>query len=479
MITTIKEKLKMDLKFVLKYQMETGDSLYNIPATYTFEDMENRIKSISPGYHNYYKRHDYDLIRNYQNVDDVFNDFKIFKFLKGKIDVFIIRYENNGESVRVEWKDKDMEDVIDHLIENNVLSNGKRLSINISRMNGERKMFIEVFGCQYKTSDKLIEHLKTDIKTVLDYNISGFGTISHIVKFKTNLNMMKNRLRSKRMKTRFKTFVSLDDLLKIDRNGLKNHSIKLTLLDGSRTMYKVDGLDTYEKIILYVNKREKEEGVLLRSQYISLRKEISEYTENGVEKIDIKHTTVIDLEFDDEPLEIHEDDIAKHLPEFNKYKFTHGLVAYNDFMNLNEKLEGLKNKDITICCCWEKEYVGDFGIYITGDCIHASLYDLCSRYDNGKRIIESSNFFKYGSISSPNQIILTRDMNGEALVKNFKVVGVWVRLSYFMPYKNNINTKIMNILNVKNKFNVPITIIDDRDDPKSIIYHGNKKIELT
>ena len=75
---------------------------------------------------------------------------------------------------------------------------------------------------------------------------------------------------------------------------------------------------------------------------------------------------------------------------------------------------------------------------------------------------------------------MTDDMNGEALVKNFKIVGVWVRRSYFKLKENN-SYKIMNILAIKQKLgkDLPITIVDDSDGgPYCTIYHGNKTVKL-
>jgi len=197
----------------------------------------------------------------------------------------------------------------------------------------------------------------------------------------------------------------------------------------------------------------------------------------------IEHSTIIKLVFGADEFELNESSFGKHLPEFNGYTFTHGLAAYNDSMKLSDKLNNLKDNSITLCCCWDKEYVGDYGIYVQGECIHASLYDLSSRYDKnnkGRRIIESSIYYDKGSITSPKQIILSDDMNGEALVKNFKIVGIWIRRSYFNLKKSN-GYKIMNILAIKQKLgkDLPITIIDDKDESVYYnIYHGNKTFKL-
>ena len=292
---------------------------------------------------------------------------------------------------------------------------------------------------------------------------------------------MKSRMNND-YKLRFaynKKFNSIYDLMKVNVSGLQNHSIKLTLMDGRYNTFNVDGLDTYEKILEYVEKRKREEGVKLAESWIMLRKNIL-HLEDGNDYIE--NQTIIELVFGDMKSEMNESDFSKHLPEFNGYTFTHGLAAYNDCMKLTDKLNKLKDNSITLCCCWNKEYVGDYGVYIQGECIHASLYDLSSRYDKnnkGGRIIDYSIYYNKGSITSPKQIIMTDDMNGEALVKNFKIVGIWVRRSYF-KLKGNSSYKIINILAIKQKLgkDLPITIVDDSDDPNYNIYHGNKTFKL-
>lgn len=481
----IKEKLKKDMKFVLNYQMVTGTPLYKIPAAQTFEGMQNDIDSKTPGVFNYYKRKEISLDRDFNNIKDVYthNDLKLFKDMKNNpIDHFIVRFIDSDNEHQKITDINNIDEMVNIMIQNKLLSKDNRIIVDIHRSNKERTLDVETRYSYELSKQKLVEHLKTDIKTVLQYNLSGFGKASEIVRFKTTLQTMKSRMNSNKFELQYqKKFNSLYDLMKVNVSGLQNHSIKLTLMNGAyNNTFTVDGLDTYEKILKYVNKRKREEGVGLSSEWIMLRKNVL-HLDDGRDYIE--HSTIIELVFGDDESELNETSFGKHLPEFNGYTFTHGLAAYNDCMKLTDKLNKLKDNSITICCCWDKEYVGDYGVYIQGECIHASLYDLSSRYDKnnkGRRIIESSIYFHKGSITSPKQIIMSDDMNGEALVKNFKIVGVWVRRSYFKSNKNN-SYKLINILAIKQKLgkDLPITIVDDSDDPMYNIYHGNKTFKLS
>lgn len=480
----IKEKLKKDMKFILHYQLVTGTPLNQIVAAKTFDDLQHDIDQKTPGIFNYYTRKEYSLDKNFNTTKEVYthNQLKIFKYMKNNpINKFIVRFTDcDNEQQRITDIDN-IDEMVNVMIENKLLSKDNRIIMDIHRTNTERTLDVEVRYSYETSKQKLLEHLKTDIKTVLLYNLSGFGNASDIIRFKTTLQTMKSRLYGDH-KLRFvynKKFDSIYDLMKVNVSGLQNHSIKLTLMNGRYSTFDVDGLDTYEKILEYVEKRKREEGVKLAESWIMLRKNIL-HLEDGNDYIETQ--TIIELVFGDIKSEMNESDFSKHLPEFNGYTFTHGLAAYNDCMKLTDKLNKLKDNSITLCCCWDKEYVGDYGLYIQGECIHASLYDLSSRYDKnnkGGRIIDYSIYYNKGSITSPKQIIMTDDMNGEALVKNFTIVGIWVRRSYFKVNKNN-TYKIINILAIKQKLgkDLPITIVDDSDDPKYNIYHGNKTFKL-
>ena len=480
----IKEKLKKDMKFILHYQLITGTPLNKIVASQTFDDLQNDIDQKTPGIFSYYTRKEYSLDTDFNSTKEVYNhkQLKIFKDMKNNpIDEFIVRFiDSNNEDQKI-TDINNIDEMVNIMIQNKLLSKDNRIIIDIHRSKNHRTLDVETRYGYELSKQKLFEHLKTDIKTVLQYNLSGFGTASEIFRFKTTLQTMKSRMNNNNTfeLAYHKKFNTMNDLMKVDVSGLRNHSIELTLMDGRYNSFKVDGLDTYEKIIQYIEKRKREEGVELASEWIVLRKNVLHLDDRPDY---IEHSTIIELMFGDVEYEMNEASFGKHLPEFNGYTFTHGLAAYNDYMKLTDKINKLKDNSITICCCWNKEYVGDYGVYVQGECIHASLYDLSSQYDKnnkGGRIIESSIYYHKGSITSPKQIIMTDDMNGEALVKNFTIVGVWVRRSYFRVKENN-TYKIMNILAIKQKLgkDLPITIVDDRDMPAYSIYHGNKTFKL-
>lgn len=479
----IKEKLKKDMKFILHYQMITGTPLNKIVASKTFDDLQRDIDQKTPGIFSYYTRKEYSLDKDFNSAKEVYThkQLKIFKDMKNNpIDEFIVRFIDSDNENQIITDINNIDEMVNIMIQNKLLSKDNRLIIDIHRSKTHRTLDVEARYAYETSKKKLFEHLKTDIKTVLQYNLSGFGTASEIIRFKTTLQDMKCRMNNnhKFELVYHRKFNTMDDLMKVNVSGLQNHSIKLTLMDGRYNEFKVDGLDTYEKILEYIKKR-KREGVNLASEWIMLRKNVLHFDDR---KDYVEHSTVIELVFGDVELEMDETSFGKHLPEFNGYTFTHGLAAYNDYMKLTDKINKLKDTSITICCCWDKEYVGEFGLYVQGECIHASLYDLSSQYDKnnkGGRIIESSIYYHKGSITSPKQIIMTDDMNGEALVKNFTIVGIWVRRSYF-KFKENNSYKIMNILAIKHKLgkDLPITIVDDSDMPAYSIYHGNKTFTL-
>ena len=105
------------------------------------------------------------------------------------------------------------------------------------------------------------------------------------------------------------------------------------------------------------------------------------------------------------------------------YTFNHGINAFNTCDVLDNAYNVVNNPDAEICCSFEGQYVGDIGYYIQGECLVASNTDLSSDYGKEGR------FFKYYNnkdrIFHESQIeeILS---HGEAILRNFKVVGIWV-----------------------------------------------------
>lgn len=478
-LTTIKEKLKNNMELVLKYQMITGKSLMDIPPISSMESLEKEIKRTLRK-DTIYKSTDVEI------TEDIIDKEKFmhYKNLR-QIKYITEQIESKRLKLTVEYYDDKLNDhsdvlsegtdLIKYLIDNKLLLANSNIKIElisyISYDIIKYHLCVEI-GLINKNHKRVINYLKKNVKSVLNYSLNMDVPLSILLNNIGILKNIDNEYVSQLTKCEYTKNLKLKNLYAINSDNLKNNKVQLRVLNNdfdaihSGIYYDINApLEDLNNILNDNNHIYK-----IAKDNVSL----SKYTIND----NIEYETIIEVLLKEVMIDGHDDSIIcedelNELDEFNNYTFTHGLCAFNDCAELPDKINKLINDDITICCGWNKQYIGPYGIYVQGKCIMASLYDLGSYIDdtNGKRYIDKLNYVSSGTITSPKEIILTNAVNGEALVKDYKITGIWIRKSYLPVYKDDV-VLLKNNLNI-NK----MSIINDFNND-SLVYNGNNIKEV-
>lgn len=478
-MTTIKEKLKNNMSLVLKYQMITGKSLMDIPPILSMESLENEIKRTL-------KKDTKNKSNDLEITEDIISKEKFMQYKNLRQLKYITeQIESERLTITVEYYDDQLNEhndalnkdinLIDYLIDNKLLLANSRITVELFNCfsSDTVKYYLNVIiKMSCKNNKRIINYLKKNIKSVLNYSLSMNIPLSILL---NNTNFLKNidsEYVSQLTKCEYSKNLKLKNLYAINSDNLKNNRVELRVLNKdfdtihSGIYYDITAsLKDLDDILNDDNHIYKIDG-----DNVSLTK----YTVND----DIEYKTIIEVllkevTYDDYDDSIICEDELNVLDEFNNYTFTHGLRAFNDYAKLPDKINKLINDNITICCGWNKQYIGPYGIYVQGKCIMASLYDLGSYIDdtNGKRYIDKLDYVSSGTITSPKEIVLTNAVNGEALVKDYKITGIWIRKSYLSLYKDDV-VLLKNNLNI-NK----MSIINDFNND-SLVYNGNNIKEV-
>lgn len=478
-MTTIKEKLKNNMRLVLKYQMITGKSLMDIPPILSMESLENEIKRTL-------KKDTINKSNDLEITEDIISKDKFMQYKNLRQLKYITeQIESERLTISVEYYDDQLNEhrdvlnkdinLIDYLIDNKLLLANSRITVELfnSFSSDTVKYYLNIMiKMSCKNNKRIINYLKKNVKSALNYSLSMNVSLSALLNNLESLKNIDNEYVSQSTKCEYSKNLKLKNLYAINSDNLKNNKVELRVLNKD--------FDTIHSGIYYdINTALEDLNNILNDNnhiYKITRDNVSltKYTIND----DIRYDTLIGVMLKELITEDHDDSIICEdelnvLDGFNNYTFTHGLCAFNDYYNLSDRINTLINNDITICCGWNKQYIGPYGVYVQGKCIMASLYDLGSYVDdtNGKRYIDKLDYTPSGKITSPKEIILTNTVNGEALVKDYKITGIWIRKSYLNVYKDDI-TVLKNNLNI-NK----MSIINDFNN-SSLIYNGNNINEV-
>ena len=127
---------------------------------------------------------------------------------------------------------------------------------------------------------------------------------------------------------------------------------------------------------------------------------------------------------------------------FDSYVWSHGLLAYNDKDPVESITGLLSHPEWEVCCSCDDEPIGPVGLYVQGEVQCVSNIDLASRINifNGRRgmNIEESERLE-GVIYQPEDIDKDQWDHTESIIKNIKIVGMWVK-DWFLKDDYNIET---------------------------------------
>lgn len=478
-MTTIKEKLKNNMRLVLKYQMITGKSLMDIPPILSMESLENEIKRTL-------KKDTINKSNDLEITEDIISKDKFMQYKNLRQLKYITeQIESERLTISVEYYDDQLNEhrdvlnkdinLIDYLIDNKLLLANSRITVELfnSFSSDTVKYYLNIMiKMSCKNNKRIINYLKKNVKSALNYSLSMNVPLSALLNNLESLKNIDSEYVSQSTKCEYSKNLKLKNLYAINSDNLKNNKVELRVLNKdfdpihSGIYYDINtALEDLNNILNDNNHIYK-----ITRDNVSLTK----YAIND----DIRYETLIGVMLKELITKDYDDSIICEdelnvIDGFNNYTFTHGLCAFTDCGNLSDRINTLINNDITICCGWNKQYIGPYGVYVQGKCIMASLYDLGSYVDdmNGKRYIDKLDYISSGKITSPKEIILTNTVNGEALVKDYKITGIWIRKSYLNVYKDDI-TVLKNNLNI-NK----MSIINDFNN-SSLIYNGNNINEV-
>lgn len=109
---------------------------------------------------------------------------------------------------------------------------------------------------------------------------------------------------------------------------------------------------------------------------------------------------------------------------FDEYTWSHGLQAYSSNNGIDNARKIMENNNIEISC--SNKEIGPFGIYVKGTCLCVSKSDLQSVVYEGKRAFTTDDTVELIN----NTEDYSDSFNCEAIVKNFEVVGIWVKSEF-------------------------------------------------
>lgn len=424
MLTTFKQKLQEDMKTVLTYQMVTGKSLQCIDPRKTIEDLKREIEDNIKNEHklkkNYFKSKKLSITNPLEvnNIEDLYK-YKEMRFIKyiNKPNIVYSITINNIDSERTNNKYKFVE------ILNNLLNSlNHPYTIRIRQIHQNVIQF--AFGTPDE-NDKYIEYVQNQLRDIRNYRLFINNTTRQLLSLKPSIEHLHQRFENRFY---IKEIKSLDRLELIDYSNIDNCNFNLYIITThyfviadktfhslSKTLDAINNFKELNKIefdmVINYEKRIDKEGVNVTIRIsITVDDDLIEQKELGSEGVEVNSLETVSA--------------------FNNYVFTHGLRAYySERITYEEAVQTLVDRnDIAISCSYKSNHLGPIGVYITGDCKYASHFDVnsvCNR-ETGKRFIDKDKMKQSYCISSPKEIIQLY-YAGEAIVTNFKIVGIWVK----------------------------------------------------
>jgi hypothetical protein len=435
-ITTYKQKLQEDLKTVLMYQMVTNTSLRDIHPSHSIDDLKASInKKLNPP-KTYRKLMRYEVNVPPVNKEELYELIPVLKYFNQDKTEFKL-YDDETDKRLIELN---KEELITNLLQ--LIDPMTDITIRMLKYycNNEYRYSFKVninLMPRYNKSRQL-SYLKYNYKLVKDYQMITGTPVSNLVNFKYDTKAM--RLQMNNNTGSFKEF-NFNSLYKMNTERMDNLTVYLTVekFDGHDDEYKFSNIND---AIEFINKEKLCSHDLKDLSYHKIYNNHGYYERHILISFDAVEMT------DDDKIFIKDFDT---LDSFKDYTFTHGLFAYNYHTSIEDKVICLiENKDIEICCAWTNEYIGPYGVFVKGDCKLASLFDLGSLYDkksNSGRFIYSKRLDYDWLINDPKQIVGSNHTNGEAIVTNIQITGIWAKKNFVD--KNNDIEKIKEITGIK------------------------------
>ena len=112
---------------------------------------------------------------------------------------------------------------------------------------------------------------------------------------------------------------------------------------------------------------------------------------------------------------------------FNGFTWTHGLAAYSAGQIVEKATDIQNNPQWEICCALMNQPIGPVGLYLEGDAAVVSNIDLYSGFDEKGRYYDCETFRADGIVNSPDEIDEEEWDHCEAIVRNVRVTGIWVK----------------------------------------------------
>lgn len=411
--TTFKQKLQMYRKTVLHYQLATNTTLDNIPTDLTENDMIELIDVYNnrknDSFFKFYQQIVIDVYTKFNNIDELFKNkqLRIFKYI------------DCNEYLFNEKRYKNKTIFLNHLIEH--INEFSRIIIFLNKKENIMTVTISI------NEKNKIAYLKNNIKYVLYLQLTHNVKLNKILK----LDNIENYILHLETCPYWKNIKKFNTLKSINYNShivfcLYHKEAEPQMFYNFNELEKFTVMNNiseedYEDITYFKSKRYNTEQQNFETTYkIMIRTSEEKYRNGRISQIDVSTLPTIN--------------------SFKNYTFTHGLLAHVFDLNIYEKTKQLltRNNEIYISCSWQKQYVGDVGVYVQGDCKFASNFDLGSDSEmkTGKRFIYNDRL-KY-LINHPKEIIISKQNSGEAILTNFKIVGIWVKESA----KENLKEKI-------------------------------------
>lgn len=418
-LTTYKQKLQMDMKTVLSYQLAANEGLQYISPSLTINDLKKRTKEIySYKEQNRHSVKYFDFYEPISSIDELFKykEMKMIKYLPDDFKADFVICEDYKEPVKYKSKS----DFINELMK--ILINMKYGHIDLNLF--KRNYNVYKLSCRVKETVQnrkhRIQYLKEHLKTTIKYQTTIGCSLDDLrYGFNTEKGML-NEIEKHFVPYTVK-MVNIERLRKMNIENMTNLSIDITIInkpsDSDMSPITVYSLKEVDDILKEKTTDEHDIIVMYRKYYDDAKQIIQTKIE-----ISAKYS---EYSYDSTKRYIDEMPILK---DFDDYIFTHGLDAFNHYIDTEDKIKYIiNNPQSLICCAWNDQHIGDYGLYVKGDCRLASQFDINSEYSekDHRRFVSKFHYNDDWLIKSPKEIVYCKIYNGEAIVENVKIVGLW------------------------------------------------------
>lgn len=159
---------------------------------------------------------------------------------------------------------------------------------------------------------------------------------------------------------------------------------------------------------------------------------------------------------------------------FNCQVLSHGVntgfSGWNSDDEIINRMANLaQNPEWQICCAHKSQLIGDIGVYVMGHNTYVSNDDLYSSVNGfGDRVFEE--YKRRHLITSPEEINLKIYDHTEHLVRDFKIVGIWIK-----EYKAKDSVFMNSVYNFTKSYN-KLARQNGRKEIKIYTIKGNRRL---